>query len=223
MPDTRPDGPLNRRQHRLWDLHDFSIGRGLEIGPLHNTSVRREHADVKYLDVFDRDLLLKNYEGHPQVLPGEDPRDRLRALRRRAGALDPGDDRRRAGVRLGDGLPRARARARRDRLAEGDRRGHRRRRPAGAGRARPPLLLRRAPSRHHGRPDAAGPRARRDRAVGAGRLRLQARPRLHQGAGRVGAGSRRATRRAIYPPRRRCSRRSRRPARASTSTPTSGR
>ena len=69
MPDTRPDGILNRRQHRLWELHDFSIGRGLEIGPLHNTSVRREHADVKYLDVFDRDLLLENYEGHPQVLP----------------------------------------------------------------------------------------------------------------------------------------------------------
>ncbi len=73
MPDTRPDGPLNRRQHRLWDLHDFSIGRGLEIGPLHNTSVRREHADVKYLDVFDRELLLKNYEGHPQVLPEKIP------------------------------------------------------------------------------------------------------------------------------------------------------
>ncbi len=73
MPDTRPDGPLNRRQHRLWELHDFSIGRGLEIGPLHNTSVRREHADVKYLDVFDREMLLKNYESHPQVLPEKIP------------------------------------------------------------------------------------------------------------------------------------------------------
>jgi SAM-dependent methyltransferase len=68
----RPE-PLNRRQHRLWDLHDFSVGRGLEIGPLHNTSVRREHADVKYLDVFDRDLLLKNYEAHPQVDPDKVP------------------------------------------------------------------------------------------------------------------------------------------------------
>jgi SAM-dependent methyltransferase len=64
---------LNRRQRRLWDLNDFNIGRGLEIGPLHNTSVRREHADVKYLDVFDRDLLIKNYEGHPQVLPEKIP------------------------------------------------------------------------------------------------------------------------------------------------------
>lgn len=69
MPDTRPDGPLNRRQHRLWALHDFSVGRGLEIGPLHNTSIKREHGDVKYVDVFDRDQLLRNYEGHPQVLP----------------------------------------------------------------------------------------------------------------------------------------------------------
>ncbi len=68
MSHPRPE-PLNRRQHRLWDLHDFSVGRGLEIGPLHNPSIRREHADVKYLDVFERDLLLENYEGHPQVLP----------------------------------------------------------------------------------------------------------------------------------------------------------
>lgn len=50
-------------------MHDFTVGRGLEIGPLHNTSIRAEHADVKYLDVFDRDQLLANYEGHPQVLP----------------------------------------------------------------------------------------------------------------------------------------------------------
>lgn len=58
---------LNRRQKRLWEMHDFSHGRGLEIGPLHNTSIRREHADVKYLDVFDRDQLLRNYHDNPGV------------------------------------------------------------------------------------------------------------------------------------------------------------
>jgi SAM-dependent methyltransferase len=85
---------LNRRQRRLWDLHDFGAGRGLEIGPLHNTSVRREHADVKYLDVFDRDLLIKNYEAHPQVLPEKIPEidfalfdgDRVRSIPETIGA-----------------------------------------------------------------------------------------------------------------------------------------
>ena len=72
MNHPRPE-PLNSRQRRLWDLHDFGRGRGLEIGPLHNASIRREHADVDYLDVFDRDLLLKNYEAHPQVDPNKIP------------------------------------------------------------------------------------------------------------------------------------------------------
>jgi SAM-dependent methyltransferase len=90
---SRPER-LNRRQHRLWDLHDFSVGRGLEIGPLHNTSVRREHGDVRYLDVFDRDQLLKNYEAHPQVDPDRIPEidyalfdgDRVRTIPEAVGA-----------------------------------------------------------------------------------------------------------------------------------------
>ena len=31
---------LDPRRQRLWGLHDFSCGRGLEIGPLHNPIVR---------------------------------------------------------------------------------------------------------------------------------------------------------------------------------------
>jgi SAM-dependent methyltransferase len=94
----RPE-PLNSRQRRLWDLHDFGRGRGLEIGPLHNTSIRREHGDVKYLDVFDRDLLLKTYEGHPQVLPELIPEvdfalfdgERVRSIPETVGAEPPFD------------------------------------------------------------------------------------------------------------------------------------
>ncbi len=72
MDHARPER-LNGRQRRLWDLHDFGRGRGLEIGPLHNSSVRREHARVDYLDVFTRDQLLKNYEGHLNVDPDRIP------------------------------------------------------------------------------------------------------------------------------------------------------
>jgi SAM-dependent methyltransferase len=59
--------PLNLRQRRLWAMHDFAEGRGLEIGPLHKTSVPRGRADVRYLDVFDRDTLLANYRDDPMV------------------------------------------------------------------------------------------------------------------------------------------------------------
>ena len=72
MTHLRPER-LNGRQRRLWDLYDFGRGRGLEIGPLHNASVLREHGDVDYLDVFPRDQLLKNYEGHLNVDPDRIP------------------------------------------------------------------------------------------------------------------------------------------------------
>lgn len=58
---------LDRRQRRLWELHDFSAGRGLEIGPLHNVSIPREHADVSYLDVYDRAGLVRAYADDPNV------------------------------------------------------------------------------------------------------------------------------------------------------------
>ena len=72
MDDRRP-AKLNLRQRRLWDLHDFSRGRGLEIGPLHNPSVREEHGRVEYLDVFSREQLLANYADHANVDPDRIP------------------------------------------------------------------------------------------------------------------------------------------------------
>jgi len=58
---------MHRRQRLLWELHDFSVGRGLEVGPLHNRLLYPEQADVHYLDVFDRDGLRSHYAAHPNV------------------------------------------------------------------------------------------------------------------------------------------------------------
>jgi SAM-dependent methyltransferase len=58
---------LSARQDLMWGMYDFSRGRGLEIGPLHSTIAPRTHADVRYVDVFDRDQLVANYANDPAV------------------------------------------------------------------------------------------------------------------------------------------------------------
>lgn len=60
---------LDDRQKLYWDLHDFSAGRGLEIGPLHRTIVPRSAADVRYVDVQDQAGLRAHYHGDPAVDP----------------------------------------------------------------------------------------------------------------------------------------------------------
>ena len=60
---------LNPRQRRIWRLHDFSTGAGLEVGPLYKPVVPRALADVRYVDVFDRTQLAANYAGHALVDP----------------------------------------------------------------------------------------------------------------------------------------------------------
>ncbi len=49
------------RKQRVWDLHDLSTGRGLEIGPMHRTLADGDRADVKYVDVFDTERLRDHY------------------------------------------------------------------------------------------------------------------------------------------------------------------
>jgi SAM-dependent methyltransferase len=66
-PATEQPAEMNARQRLIWELFDFSTGRGLEIGPLHATVVPRERADVRYVDVFDRDQLVAQYEDNPGV------------------------------------------------------------------------------------------------------------------------------------------------------------
>jgi hypothetical protein len=57
---------VDRRAH-LWQLHDFTRGRGLEIGPLHAPVVTKDAADVFYVDVFDRAELVRRYRDDPFV------------------------------------------------------------------------------------------------------------------------------------------------------------
>ena len=58
---------LDKRQRRLWRLHDFGQGTGLEVGPLHKTVAPRPLADIRYVDVFDRAQLVENYTDHALV------------------------------------------------------------------------------------------------------------------------------------------------------------
>ncbi|HEX5089871.1 MAG TPA: methyltransferase domain-containing protein [Nocardioides sp.] len=57
------------RRNRLWALQDFSHGRGLEVGPLHQAIVGRDEADVRYVDVHDQAGLRAHYAGDPEVPP----------------------------------------------------------------------------------------------------------------------------------------------------------
>src|SRR3954451_18224252 len=68
------DEQMDARRRNYWDLCDFgSAGRGLEIGPLHRPMVRRDEAQVSYLDVLDRDRLLEHYAEDPVVVAEDIP------------------------------------------------------------------------------------------------------------------------------------------------------
>ena len=57
----------DQRRSRLWALQDFSEGRGLEVGPLHEAIVGRDEADVRYVDVHDQAGLRAHYGHDPSV------------------------------------------------------------------------------------------------------------------------------------------------------------
>src|SRR4051794_2806158 len=55
------------RHSLMWRMHDFSQGRGLEIGPLHNATVPRGMGDVRYVDVLPREGLVEHYRDDDRV------------------------------------------------------------------------------------------------------------------------------------------------------------
>jgi SAM-dependent methyltransferase len=57
-------GEMTPRDARMHSLFDPSVGRGLEIGPLHDPVVRRAQGDVRYVDVRDRAGLCAEYASH---------------------------------------------------------------------------------------------------------------------------------------------------------------
>ncbi len=61
------------RRARIVGDADLGRGRCLEIGPLANPVVGPEVADVRYVDVVDRDALVRHYEGDPAVDPASIP------------------------------------------------------------------------------------------------------------------------------------------------------
>ena len=58
---------MDARSQRHWDIHDFAVGRGLEVGPLHRPIVAKSEAEVHYVDVRSRDELVAHYAGDPHV------------------------------------------------------------------------------------------------------------------------------------------------------------
>ncbi len=60
-------GRAGPRRQRLWELQDFSPGRGLEIGPLHDAIVRKDQADVRYVDIQDQAGLRAYYDDHTGI------------------------------------------------------------------------------------------------------------------------------------------------------------
>jgi hypothetical protein len=55
---------LDPRRKKLWELHDFTKGQGIEIGPLSNPMIRRSEAEVRYVDIQDQAGLRAYYEAH---------------------------------------------------------------------------------------------------------------------------------------------------------------
>jgi hypothetical protein len=90
---TTPAG-LNARQRRIWRLFDFSVGRGLEVGPLWTPMATTEHSDVTYVDVFTREQLRTTYRAQPEEILDRIPEidfvltddDRVRSIPEAIGA-----------------------------------------------------------------------------------------------------------------------------------------
>ena len=67
MTTRSPDAALSDRNGRVHALFDASVGRGLEVGPLFMPVVTKAHADVRYVDIYDRERLVEHYRSHVDV------------------------------------------------------------------------------------------------------------------------------------------------------------
>jgi hypothetical protein len=59
---------MERRREQFRQLHDFSRGRGLEIGPLDSAIAVAEESDVRYVDVHETEAVRAHYAGDQNVL-----------------------------------------------------------------------------------------------------------------------------------------------------------
>lgn len=56
------------RRAQFLSLHDFTLGRGLEIGPLDSSIADPEADDVRFTDVFDTEGIREHYAADPNVI-----------------------------------------------------------------------------------------------------------------------------------------------------------
>jgi hypothetical protein len=69
--DRGPDAhhqAMEARRQQFRGLHDFSVGRGLELGPLDSPITVAGESDVRYLDVHDTEGVRAHYADDPNVL-----------------------------------------------------------------------------------------------------------------------------------------------------------
>jgi hypothetical protein len=59
---------MRRRRDHFLSLYDFSVGHGLEIGPLDAGIADPAISDVSYVDVFDREGIQQHYERDQNVI-----------------------------------------------------------------------------------------------------------------------------------------------------------
>lgn len=59
---------MKERRDLFLELHDFTAGRGLEIGPLDAGIADPEQDDVRYVDVYDTEGIRAHYADDPNVL-----------------------------------------------------------------------------------------------------------------------------------------------------------
>jgi SAM-dependent methyltransferase len=67
---TQSTVPSSARVARARAYLDLATGRGLEIGPLASPIVRKDEANVAYVDVLDADTLRTHYAQDPGVIEG---------------------------------------------------------------------------------------------------------------------------------------------------------
>jgi hypothetical protein len=58
---------MDARRQSYWDMHDFSVGHGLEVGPLNRPIIGKDDGDVSYVDVYDREGIVRHYRDDPAV------------------------------------------------------------------------------------------------------------------------------------------------------------
>src|SRR4051794_35883488 len=64
---------MDAREQSYWELHDFSVGTASTSARCTASSSGNDGGDVSYVDVFDREVIVRHYLDDPAVAVGEAP------------------------------------------------------------------------------------------------------------------------------------------------------